>query len=53
MAQGSIAELDTQTEIALRLGYIAFDISQEITKQSTMLGKQLYALRNALLRNAG
>jgi len=53
MAQGSIAELDTQIEIACRLDYIDIETSQEIAQQSRVVRAQLYALRNALMKNVG
>ena len=50
MAQGSLAELETQLEIAARLGYISIDqLSQNLCSIAS-LGKQLYALRNSLAR---
>ncbi|MEN6357727.1 MAG: four helix bundle protein [Armatimonadota bacterium] len=48
MAQGSLAELQTQFEIAYRLGYIAQSDFQELSGLATALAKQLYCLRNAL-----
>ena len=49
IAQASLAELETQLEIANRLNYVsADDLSNLVTKTST-LGRQLYALRNALM----
>jgi four helix bundle protein len=49
MAQGSLAEVQTQLEIALRLGYLAASELSPVLEQSTVLGKQLHALRDALL----
>jgi four helix bundle protein len=49
-AQASLAEVETQLEIALRLGYIALAELSPIMEQSTILGKQLYALRDALVK---
>jgi len=50
MAQASLAEVETQLEIALRLGYIASAEVKPLLGQSIVLGRQLYALRDALLR---
>lgn len=48
MAQASLAELETQLEIATRLGYIGSDQLNNILQKCSSLGKQLYALRNSL-----
>jgi len=53
VAQGSIAELETQIEIALRLGYASEEEVIGLTQQCRTLGKQLYAMRNALRVKAG
>jgi len=50
MAQASLAELDTQLEIATRLNYLLPSQLRELLPEVTSLGKQLYALRNALMR---
>ena len=50
IAQGSLAETETQLEIAVRLRYIDTAALAPLLEQSTVLGKQLYALRNALDR---
>jgi len=50
IAQGSLAEVETQLEIAARLGYLPPQDHQPLEQQLTSLGKQLYALRNALIR---
>ena len=50
MAQASLAEVETQVEIASRLNYLASDRLSELLREISSLGKQLYALRNALLR---
>jgi four helix bundle protein len=50
IAQASLAEVETQLEIAARLGYIAPERLTPILGQSAVLGKQLYALRDALAR---
>jgi four helix bundle protein len=48
VAQGSLAELQTQIEIAGRLGYLALDQVSPALDQTVALAKQLYSLRNAL-----
>jgi four helix bundle protein len=50
IAQASLAEVETQLEIASRLGYVAYADLNPILERATVLGKQLYALRDALLR---
>jgi four helix bundle protein len=50
IAQASLAELETQLEIALRLEYFPATEMDLILERVISLGKQLYALRNALLR---
>ncbi len=52
IAQGSLAELQTQAQIASRLGYIAADAANSLEVDASALAKQLYALRNALLRTS-
>jgi four helix bundle protein len=49
IARGSLAEVQTQLEIAMRLGYIGSADLKPVLEQSAILGKQLYALRDALL----
>jgi len=51
MAQASLAELETQLEIAVRLKYLRADTFSEVLRESNSLGKQMYALRNALFRS--
>jgi four helix bundle protein len=53
MAQASLAELETQLEIAVRLGYLSLGELNEALAAVRSLGKQLYALRNALTDKAG
>lgn len=53
VAQASLAELETQVEIAFRLGYCAGEQRDLLLKETVLLGKQLYALRNALQRKVG
>jgi four helix bundle protein len=50
MAQASLAELETQLEIAKRLGYLSPAQLKELLNSVASLGKQLYALRNSLNR---
>jgi four helix bundle protein len=49
IAQASLAELETQLEIATRLNYLLPSQLKELLPEVTSLGKQLYALRNALM----
>ncbi len=50
IAQGSLAEIQCQLEIARRLGYIASPQSKEIVEICEALAKQMHSLRNALLK---
>jgi four helix bundle protein len=50
IAQASLAELETQLEIATRLKYILPEQFEQILQRAVSLGKQLYALRNSLMR---
>jgi len=50
VAQGSIAELETQIEIARRLQYLPVEDADHVLKLSSSLGRQLHTLRNALTR---
>ncbi|RIL09692.1 four helix bundle protein [bacterium] len=52
MAQASLAELETQFEIAARLKYLSSEQLHQVLEQAASLGKQLYALRNALTKGA-
>ena len=51
MAQASLAEVETQIEIAGRLNYLAPDDLAVLLSESSILGKQLYALRNSLVKS--
>ncbi len=51
IAQASLAELSTQIEIAARLNYISQQDFAQTSDSATSLSKQLYALRNSLLKN--
>jgi four helix bundle protein len=48
ISQGSLAELETQLEIAERLGYISPEQHSQFNEHTGALGRQLYALRNSL-----
>lgn len=48
IAQGSLAELQTQAEIAARLSYCSQEQLNEVRESAEALAKQLYSLRNAL-----
>ena len=52
IARGSLAELQTQIEIAARLGYIDEDQRQPTMEHALVLGRQLSALRNALNKSS-
>ena len=47
-AKGSLAEVQTQLEIAARLSYVTLEQMRPIMQQADALSKQLFALRNAL-----
>lgn len=50
IAQGSLAELQTQLEIAGRLNYVSRESVPEFDEITSSLAKQLNALRSALTR---
>jgi len=52
IAQGSLAEMQTQCEIARRLGYVTKEQLSSVISPATALAKQIYALRNALKPDA-
>jgi four helix bundle protein len=52
MAQASLAELQTQVEIAGRLKYLLPETVNQTLEHTTSLSKRLYALRNGLLKRA-
>jgi len=52
MAQASLAELETQLEIAVRLRYLLPSAIQQIQSDINSLGRQMYALRNALISHS-
>src|SRR2546421_2509851 len=49
IAQASLAELETQLEIAKQLNYISEEGATRLLEKITSLGRQLFALRNALI----
>jgi len=51
MSQGSLSELQTQLEIAERLGYLCGDQPTGVLAASVSLAKQLYALRNSVRKS--
>ena len=50
-AQAHLADLQTQLELAGRFGYLQAELLDQAMDRTISLAKQLYALRNALLRN--
>jgi four helix bundle protein len=50
MAQASLAELETQLEISMRLKYLLPQQLIPVTTDINSLGRQLYALRNSLTK---
>jgi four helix bundle protein len=50
VAQASLAELETQLEIASRLGYLGRPELDPVLEQAAVLGRQMYSLRNALMQ---
>lgn len=50
IAQASLAEMETQLEIAARLKYLTAEQLVQTLELVVALGKQLYALRNALMK---
>src|SRR5437588_6115510 len=50
MAQASLAEIQTQIDIAGRLKYLTSESVSEFLQQCVSLSKQLFALRNALMK---
>ena len=50
MTQASLAELETQLEIAGRLKYLSSAELNNLLTEGRSLGRQLYSLRNALQR---
>ncbi|HJZ99765.1 MAG TPA: four helix bundle protein [Candidatus Solibacter sp.] len=50
IAQASLAEVEAQLEIAKRLEYLRPEPTEVLLKRAVELGKQVYALRDALNR---
>ncbi len=50
IAQASLAEMETQLEIASRLGYTNQADLEPVFEESAVLGRQMYSLRNALIK---
>jgi four helix bundle protein len=48
IAQGSLAEAETQLELAQRLGYVTTATLTSLLEQTNELGRMLHGLRNAL-----
>jgi four helix bundle protein len=51
IAQGSLAEVETQIEISARLGYLGPGARDALLEQTASVGRQLYGLRNSLARS--
>lgn len=51
IARASLAELQTQLEIALRLKYCTLEHHGQLLEHTNQLGRQLSTLRNALSKN--
>ena len=49
IAQASLAELETQVEIAKQLDYVSGADATQMIERISSLGRQLFALRNALM----
>src|SRR5512133_2421438 len=47
IAQGSLAEVQTQLEVAARLSYVCREDLTSLLETCTILGKQLFRLRDA------
>jgi len=47
-ARGSLSELDTQLEIAVRLGYVASQVGKDIQTELAEISKMLSGLINSL-----
>jgi four helix bundle protein len=53
IAQGSLAELQTQLEIAGRLKYLSPEQVNDVLSAAASVARQLHALRNALTKSDG
>ena len=47
IALGSLAEVETQLELCVRLHYVSRDNGVDMFEQTSALGRQIHALRNA------
>ena len=52
MSQASLAELETQLEIAARLGYVTRDHFNEAFDVTQSIGRQLRSLRTSLMKSS-
>ncbi|WP_416675033.1 four helix bundle protein [Egbenema bharatensis] len=50
IAISSVSELDTQLEIALRLGYLSSSLHQTLDDEITQIDRMLIALRKSILK---
>jgi four helix bundle protein len=50
IARGSLAEVETQIELAGRLGFVGVEKIDGLLKAAGELARQIYALRNAVRR---
>ena len=50
ITQGSLAELQTQIEIAARLDFAPAEAARQLLELSAALSRQIFALRNAIAR---
>ena len=50
IVQGSLAELQTQIEIAARLDFVEAEAARQTLELSASLSRQIFALRNAIAR---
>ncbi|MBC8115012.1 MAG: four helix bundle protein [Candidatus Saccharimonas sp.] len=50
IADGSLSELDTHLEVAVRLGYITRDTQQPLVQRMAEVGRMLTGLRRSLAR---
>jgi len=50
IAYGSLAELETHIEIALRLGYVGQDESIQLVEMTSTVGRMINGLRRSLVK---
>lgn len=53
VAQGSLAELETHLELAVRVGLVAIGPSKDLLATASRVGQMLIALRRSLKRKLG